>query len=545
MGVWLCSIVLAKSVSYAITIDELSHISQKFILKKSISLSSALTLDSRIERVFYGHDEVGYFAAQDFSIKDAKNLVLSFVPPSYKLPIHVKVQREGSDEMIHVATLSVSSPLPNIFRRLKIQVLHGKLSQPFYLLNGALPRKVLHNPTYHSHNPELFRRNHHRFTYLMIVNRLGEVVWLHVPVIGGSLFSSYLSVKKVGEGYYGIMFGKHSGYFEIVNYTGKIEREFSSKDAKFPFVMHHDFETIGAKKLYAVGNEVKNLFRYTKNPAHRGLTFVTDTIIGIDLMQRTSQKLMGFDHIFHPGNTDYYTGDLPHDKKFVLWGKRKADVDFLHINAVDYVESQGVLVSFRNISKVSMIDTKFRHILWTLGSHPKDDYYIASRQHQFHHQHTPLMLSDNEIVLFDNAVHTKSSRVVRYRLNKEQKRAELVWEYRPNPSLFSKDRSSVYPLDNQTFGVFFVKPQMVHQKHASIPHKDIYVEVDARSGRELAKMVFTYPVASPGYRMLPLQNIGKDTLMQNAAQWRAAIPSAFTSSQSVSMKQQGAKEVSF
>ena len=128
------------------------------------------------------------------------------------------------------------------------------------------------------------------------------------------------------------MFGKHSGYFEIVKYTGVVARDFSSKDARVPFVMHHDYETLGAKKLFAVGNEKKDLYTFTKNPADKGKTFVSDTLIGIDLIKGTSQKLMSFTKRFHPGITPYITGDHPSDKKFVHWNTPKADFDFLHIN---------------------------------------------------------------------------------------------------------------------------------------------------------------------------------------------------------------------
>ena len=92
-----------------------------------------------------------------------------------------------------------------------------------------------------------------------------------------------MSAKKIGDGYFGIMFGKHSGYFEVAKYNGEILREFSSRDAAEPFAMHHDFETIGSNKLYAVGNtKIEDLYSYTKTLPTKA-KLLTDTIIGINL----------------------------------------------------------------------------------------------------------------------------------------------------------------------------------------------------------------------------------------------------------------------
>ena len=489
----------------AMSIHELAQLSQQFITTVNLNTSQLNT--KQLSAVIYGHPEIGFFKASTWTIQSRHQLQLKIVAPSYQLPVQFYGKlTNGNYIFIHQRTLN--SPTPSIFLTNRIKVISGKLTHPFYLLNGALPRKALIQPQFNSKDPELFRRNHHRFTYVMVINRFGEIVWIHVPVIDDTLFSSYLSSKAVGRGFYGLMFGKHSGYFEIVKYSGEVMRKFSSKDAEVPFVMHHDYETLGAQKLFAVGNEKQSLYKFTRNPAHKDQTFVSDTIIGIDLIKGQSKKLLSFTSRFNPNITPYMTGDAKDDKKFVMWGQPKADFDFLHINSVDYVsEWNGVLVSFRNISKVGLLDTQFQKVLWTLGSEPSDTYYIAEKTAQFRHQHTPFITSKDTLMLFDNAITTKRSRIVEYKLS--SRGAQLIWEFQPKIPLFAKDRSSVYPLAKDRFAVYFVKPIIGNQTRAAIPHQDLYLEID-RAKNELGVMAITFPVASPGYRMIPITSVSDD-----------------------------------
>ena len=506
------SAYLKADLAQSTTLQELAQLSERFVVHKRIPLPSELRPQDTIDEIIYGNRNVGFFQSKNWKL-EGDHIDISFIPPSFRYPTVLRIHTTTGRRIllqVHKAT----SPVPDLFKQVKVKIKQGELSHRFYLLNGALPRKSLHqasHPSNSSLDPELFRRNHHRFTYLMVINRWGEVVWIHVPTVHQTLFSSYLSAKRVGDGYYGLMFGKHSGYFEIVKYTGQIMRSFSSKDAAEPFVMHHDFETMGSRKLYAVGGEMQDLYSFTRNPADQGKTFLTDTLIGIDLLNSRYEKLLSFSKIFHPGKTPFITGDPADDKKFVLWGQPKADLDFLHINGVDYIPGQGVLVSFRNISKVGMVDRTFSKLLWTLGGEKSDTYRIISKKHRFTHQHTPFMSSKNTLVLFDNGITNRLSRVVKYRLQHKAGEAQLIWEFQPSPSLFSKDRSSVYLLPQQNlYGIYFVKPLKEHEKVASLPHRDLYYEVHSQTAAVRGILEITFPVASPGYRMIPISSLSDD-----------------------------------
>jgi hypothetical protein len=484
----------------------LSEVSSKF--ERTIDIKLKKSLKRKLNKVIYGNNQVGFFESKSWK-KTKAGIELTFLPPTYKKEISVfGVLKSGKE--IEVFRDSFDSPLPKIFSKSKVDLIHGKLSNSFYLLNGALPRRALFNPNFEAKDPAFYKKNANRFTYLMIVNKLGEIVWAHVPIIDGSLFGSYMSAKRIGDGYYGIMFGKHSGYFEVVKYDGKILRDFSSRDSATPFAMHHDFEMIGSNKLYAVGNRVEDLFAYTKMPEDKGKTFLTDTIIGINLKKGTAKELRNFSKEFNPDITPFFTGDKKGDKKFAVWGKPKVDLDFLHINSVEHIKNKGVLVSFRNISKVALLDSNFDEIKWTVGAEESDTFYIKNKSDRFLQQHTPVLLSDDTLILFDNAAKSKDSRVVKYHLNKSTGTASKIWEYNPKEKFYSKDRSSVYKLANGNYGVYFVNPRLNGSKSSVVPHRDYYMEVDSKTAVETARVKFTWGAASPGYRMIPVKTIGKD-----------------------------------
>ncbi|MBW1996555.1 MAG: aryl-sulfate sulfotransferase [Deltaproteobacteria bacterium] len=93
-----------------------------------------------------------------------------------------------------------------------------------------------------------------------------------------------------------------------------------------------------------------------------------------------------------------------------------------NLNAVFELPSGDLLVSFRVIDTIAIIDKEERNIKWRWG--PGE---VA-------HQHNPTMLENGNILLFDNGAHRKVtwgnfSRVVE--MNPET--GEIVWEYRADP----------------------------------------------------------------------------------------------------------------
>jgi outer membrane protein assembly factor BamB len=83
-----------------------------------------------------------------------------------------------------------------------------------------------------------------------------------------------------------------------------------------------------------------------------------------------------------------------------------------------------IVVSFRNISTVVMIERATGEVVWTLGSPP-----LAQ-------QHDPRPLPNGNLLIFDNGTHRRDhpatfSRVIEV----DPRTSEIVWEY-SDPSLF-------------------------------------------------------------------------------------------------------------
>ena len=127
--------------------------------------------------------------------------------------------------------------------------------------------------------------------------------------------------------------------------------------------------------------------------------------------------------------------------------------EWSHGNTVGELADGNIIVSFRNISTVAIIDRLTSEIIWRLGSD-----VLA-------HQHYPHELANGNILIFDNGTHRQNiplpySRVIE--VNRATK--EIVWQYHDKPAqnFFSPYISSAQRLPNGNtlitegnFGRFF------------------------------------------------------------------------------------------
>ncbi len=124
---------------------------------------------------------------------------------------------------------------------------------------------------------------------------------------------------------------------------------------------------------------------------------------------------------------------------------RKEAWEYYHLNSVQEIPSTplgadprfrpgNLLVSFRNVSLIAILDRATKTILWSWGPGVLD------------YQHMPTMLPNGNILVFDNGTNRGYSRVVE--LNPRNR--TLVWTYPPKgqPGFFSKWRGSAQRLAN-------------------------------------------------------------------------------------------------
>ncbi len=110
---------------------------------------------------------------------------------------------------------------------------------------------------------------------------------------------------------------------------------------------------------------------------------------------------------------DPETDSLLHNMKRVEW---------THGNSVAPIGDNKVLVSFRNISTVAMIDKRTDEIVWRLG------YDVVAQQHD------PSMLRNGNVLIFDNGLCRKNESWSHSRVVEVNPSGEVVWEYKDSPA---------------------------------------------------------------------------------------------------------------
>ena len=129
-------------------------------------------------------------------------------------------------------------------------------------------------------------------------------------------------------------------------------------------------------------------------------------------------------------------------------------VDYFHQNAVDVDLDGNFLLSSRNLSQIIKIDRNTGNIIWKLGGKENEFSFINEHEENsptyFSYQHDIAVLPNGNITLFDNGNQhpTPYSRAVEYKLDRVDKTAELVWEYRHSPDIFTSAMGSVQRLSD-------------------------------------------------------------------------------------------------
>ena len=129
-------------------------------------------------------------------------------------------------------------------------------------------------------------------------------------------------------------------------------------------------------------------------------------------------------------------------------------VDLIHGNAFDVDNDGNILFSMRHLSTIVKIDRQTGNIDWFLGG--KQNQFTFLNEHEsnspnyFSFQHDVHILPNGDITMFDNGnQHTPPySRAVEYKLDEINKTADLVWEYRHTPDIYSFAMGSVQKLSN-------------------------------------------------------------------------------------------------
>ncbi len=486
--------------------DSLRALPKKFNVEHRLKLPKG---SSRIGQVVYGHPSIGYFEANDFALANGE-LTLRFIPPTYRQPILVFARsQKGVGAFVRIGSLRLQSPLPAAFSGIDIKAADGAFTTPFFLLGGTLPLGNLDDAQRVVRRGQAPLRSKQRFSFVMVVNRLGELVWVYIPAVNNQPFHSYINVQQVEPGNYAFLLGEKDGYFAVVDQRGEFEARFLSKQKSIDLPMHHDF--IVSKdhaELVTLSNDIVKV-------KEQGLevSYLVNNIVRVDLERRTWKELLNFTKYFQPGKDPYWVENKQRER-FVGWGLERADHDFVHANSLNPAPSGGVLTALKHLDRIVMLRDDFSAIAWVAGPSPKDDFRVSGKA-RFSHPHSPRMRDSTSLVMFDNGFRTRRSRILELRLDRAARKADFAWEWFPPRKLYSGNRSSVAILPNTNVLAYFVAPKVDGRSEDRDREHDYLYEVAYPSGRVVASMKLSFAAPSAGFHAVPMTSIGSDLVVSS------------------------------
>ena len=154
-----------------------------------------------------------------------------------------------------------------------------------------------------------------------------------------------------------------------------------------------------------------------------------------------------FDHYelseYNPYYVETYTGSY--------------EMDWTHSNSIVYDEdSESVIISVRNLSRITKIDYNTKQIIWNLGQIDFMNNISFGEDLNFSQQHSVQLLKNGNLLFFDNHryLSPQLSRCLEVAISEDvsnndyENIAQIVWEHELPPELFSGSRGECDRLEN-------------------------------------------------------------------------------------------------
>jgi hypothetical protein len=176
-----------------------------------------------------------------------------------------------------------------------------------------------------------------------------------------------------------------------------------------------------------------------KEAQYNGYKVSNEFVEHIDPDRRLIAAWSGLKHI--PEMHRYYPPTV-----FDMKGVTPDTTDYFHANTVRVLPDTPLgrkdarfrkgnwLICLRQLSLVAVIDQKTQHVVWGWGPGTLD------------HPHSPVMLPDGQILVFDNGLERGWSRLVKV----DPSRDEVTWTYEGHPrgEFYTAERGFIQPLPN-------------------------------------------------------------------------------------------------
>jgi len=200
---------------------------------------------------------------------------------------------------------------------------------------------------------------------------------------------------------------------------------------------HHDLAAADNGDIYTLTNQ-KGLF-----PAYGSSEPIVDNQLLIMAGNGSIKKELSFASLIAE-NSSLLDAARNQDRKFYCYGRDAWDV--FHGNTLEIIDREiilqdgvrsgkgDVLFCMRHLDAIGVLSMARGKIIWSWGPG------------ELEHPHHPSMLTNGNILIFDNGVRRRHSRVIEL----DPSKGEIVWEYHADPpqSFFSPTRGSAQRLPN-------------------------------------------------------------------------------------------------
>ncbi|MDP2308932.1 MAG: aryl-sulfate sulfotransferase [Pseudomonadota bacterium] len=267
-------------------------------------------------------------------------------------------------------------------------------------------------------------------TAAIILSPEGNIVWYHLDSRGLDVYR----VRLASDGT-GIVYNAASVSGDPAEDSALVKVSWdgaTSTEIAVP-LLSHDFVELADGTLAAIG------VKY--GPGADGADVRGDRIVEIAPGGTQTDIWTSWD-CFDPA---VYTGD-------------DVELGWTFANALDYApDTDSYHLGLRNFSSILEVD-RSGACGDVIGGEPSDYTFDGSR---FRHQHQFEMVGDRLLVFDNDGAGANASRAIEYELDRDAKTATQVWDYTPDPKVYSFVLGDAARLDDgDTFVAFSVAGQL-------------------------------------------------------------------------------------
>ncbi|MCE9659466.1 MAG: aryl-sulfate sulfotransferase [Burkholderiales bacterium] len=190
------------------------------------------------------------------------------------------------------------------------------------------------------------------------------------------------------------------------------------------------------------------------------------------------------------------------------FGPRSIPGDWFHANSIAIGQHGNIVLSFHFLDQVLSLAPDFSSIEWRLGG-PGSTYPISAAQ-ATSGQHSAREVAPNDILIFDNgyarADGSQYTRGLELRLDPVTHTVSTVWQYRPNPDIWTTVISSIRRLANGNSVLTFGTSAGIAGATGPLAIHEV-----SPTGALVWQVAITFPPGGSIFQGDPIASIGGET----------------------------------